>query len=168
MEAIFNRRSVRKYKDQVVEKDKIIELLKAAMQAPSAGNQQPWEFIVVQEKHTLKELSLASPFAKFVEDAPLAIVLLSDEERLKYPQNWQQDMGAAAENILLEATDLGLGGVWLGVAPFEDREENIRNLFQLNDNLRPYCVIALGYPAEGLGNKFIDRYDESRVHFEKI
>lgn len=168
MEAIFNRRSVRKYKDQVVEKDKIIELLKAAMQAPSAGNQQPWEFIVVQEKHTLKELSLVSPFAKFVEDAPLAIVLLSDEERLKYPQNWQQDMGAAAENILLEATDLGLGGVWLGVAPFEDREENIRNLFQLNDNLRPYCVIALGYPAEGLGNKFIDRYDESRVHFEKI
>lgn len=168
MEAIFNRRSVRKYKDQVIEKDKIIELLKAAMQAPSAGNQQPWEFIVVQEKHTLKELSLASPFAKFVEDAPLAIVLLSDEERLKYPQNWQQDMGAAAENILLEATDLGLGGVWLGVAPFEDREENIRNLFQLNDNLRPYCVIALGYPAEGLGNKFIDRYDESRVHFEKI
>ncbi|MDP0505968.1 MAG: nitroreductase family protein [Fusobacterium sp. JB019] len=168
MEAIFNRRSVRKYKDQVVEKDKIIELLKAAMQAPSAGNQQPWEFIVVQEKHTLKELSLASPFAKFVEDAPLAIVLLSDEERLKYPQNWQQDMGAAAENILLEATDLGLGGVWLGVAPFEDREENIKNLFQLNDNLRPYCVIALGYPAEGLGNKFIDRYDESRVHFEKI
>ncbi|MDP0493960.1 MAG: nitroreductase family protein [Fusobacterium sp. JB021] len=168
MEAIFNRRSVRKYKDQVVEKDKIIELLKAAMQAPSAGNQQPWEFIVVQEKYTLKELSLVSPFAKFVEDAPLAIVLLSDEERLKYPQNWQQDMGAAAENILLEATDLGLGGVWLGVAPFEDREENIKNLFQLNDNLRPYCVIALGYPAEGLGNKFIDRYDESRVHFEKI
>ncbi|MFK4784748.1 nitroreductase family protein [Fusobacterium sp. MFO224] len=168
MEAIFNRRSVRKYKDKPVEKEKVIKLLKAAMQAPSAGNQQPWEFIVVQEKDNLKELSKVSSFAKFVEDAAVAIVLLSDEERLKYPENWQQDMGAAAENILLEATDLGLGGVWLGVAPFEDREEHLKDMFLLNDNLRPYCVIALGYPVEGLGNKFIDRYDEKRVHFEKI
>lgn len=168
MEAIFNRRSVRKYTNQTVEEEKIIKLLKAAMQAPSAGNQQPWEFIVVRKKDTLKELSVTSPFAKFVEDAAIAIVLLSNEERLKYPENWQQDMGAAAENILIEATDLGLGAVWLGVAPFEDRENHIEDIFQLSENLKPYCLIALGYPMEGSENKFIDRYDEKRVHFEKI
>lgn len=117
MDAIFNRRSIRKYKDKPVEKEKIEKLLRAAMQAPSAGNQQPWEFIVIQDKENLKKLSGMSPYSKLIMNAPLTFVLLGNKDKMKFPENWQQDMGASAENILLEAVELGLGAVWLGVAP---------------------------------------------------
>jgi len=168
MEAIFIRRSIRKYKNQPVEKDKIDILLRAAMQAPSAGNQQPWEFIVVQERENLIKLSEASPYSKPVKDAPLAFVLLGNEEKMKFPENWQQDMGAATENILLQAVELKLGSVYLGVAPNEERENIIKKMFNLPDNMKPFCIIAIGYPAEGQENKFIDRYDEKRIHYERF
>ncbi|MGB4587713.1 MAG: nitroreductase family protein [Clostridiaceae bacterium] len=168
MEAIFTRRSIRKYKNQPVEKEKIDKLLKAAMQAPSAGNQQPWEFIVVQERENLVRLSEASPYSKPVKDAPLAFVLLGNVERMKFPENWQQDMGAATENILLQAVELKLGAVCIGIAPSEDRENFVKKMYSLPENIKPFCIIAIGYPAEGQENKFIDRYDEKRVHYEKF
>ena len=167
MEVILTRRSVRKYKDQPIEKEKIDILLKAAMQAPSAGNQQPWEFIVVQERENLIKLSGMSPYSKLVKDAPLALVLLGNEERMKFSDNWQQDMGAATENILLQAVELKLGAVWLGAAPNEDRENYLKEKLDLPEHIRPFCIIAIGYPADGQGNKFIDRYDEKRVHYER-
>ncbi len=168
MEAIFNRRSVRKYKDELVENEKIDKILRAAMQAPSAGNQQPWEFIVVKEKDNLKKLAKMSLYSKPIGEAPVAILLLANEERMRFSECWQQDMGAAAQNILLEAVELGLGSLWLGVAPIEDREKYVKNIFDLQDSLKPYCVITLGYPAEGQENKFIDRYDETRIHLERF
>jgi nitroreductase len=166
MEVIFNRRSVRKYKDQPVEKEKIEKLLRAAMQAPSAGNQQPWEFIVVQDKENLRQLSEASQYSKLVANSPVAFVLLANGSELRFPGNWEQDMGAAAENILLEAVELGLGGVWIGIAPEEDRMNYVKKMFNLNDNLKPFCIISIGYP-DGQENKFVDRFDESRIHYEK-
>lgn len=167
LEVIKSRRSIRKYEDKPVEKEKIEVLLRAAMQAPSAGNQQPWEFIVVQEKVSLKKLSLMSPFSKLVEKAPAAIVLLANEEKMKFPSIWQQDMGAAAENILLEAVEQGLGAVWLGVATIEDRENYLKKMFNLKDAITPFCVIALGYPKDEK-NKFVDRFDEARIHYEEF
>lgn len=167
MNSILTRRSIRKYEDKPVEKEKIEKLLRAAMQAPSAGNQQPWEFIVLQDKENLKKLSLMSPYSKLIENAPTAIVLLANEERMKFPSIWQQDMGAAAENILLEAVEQGLGAVWLGVAPIEDRVNYIKEMFNLKEAIIPFCVIALGYPKDE-ENRFVDRYDETRVHYEKF
>lgn len=167
MKAIFNRRSVRKYKNQAVENDKINKLLRAAMQAPSAGNQQPWEFIVLQDKDNLKKLSQMSPYSKLIADAPLAFILLGNDERIKYPENWQQDMGAATQNLLLEAVELDLGAVWMSAAPLEDRMNYIKEMFDLKENLMPYCVVAVGYPEEGKGNKFVDRFDETRIYYEK-
>lgn len=167
MEAIFIRRSIRKYTDEPVEKEKVEKLLRAAMQAPSAGNQQPWEFIVIQERENLIKLSEMSPYSKPVKDAPLAFVLLGDTEKMRFPENWQQDMGATAENILLQAVELKLGAVYLGAAPDEDRENYLKKMFNLPDNIKPFCVIAIGYPADGQSNRFIDRYDENRVHYEK-
>lgn len=167
MNAIYIRRSIRSYKEQIVEKEKIDKLLRAAMQAPSAGNQQPWEFIVVQNKNTLEKLSHLSPYAKPVARAPLALVLLANMEGLRFPENWEQDMSAATQNILLEAVELGLGAVWLGVAPNKDRMDYVKKLFNLPEKVKPFCVLAIGYPALGQENKFIDRYDESRVRYEK-
>jgi len=168
MESIFIRRSIRKYKAQPVEKEKTDKLLRAAMQAPSAGNQQPWEFIVVQDKANLKALSGMSPYSKLIAKAPLAIVLIGNEERMQFPENWEHDMGAAAENILLEAVESGLGAVWLSAAPLDERMNYIRKLFGLPESIKPFCVIAAGYPEDGQKNVFIDRYDKSRVHYEKF
>lgn len=167
MEIIFNRRSIRRYKNQAVEEEKIDKILRAAMQAPSAVNQQPWEFIVVRDKENLKKLSGISAYSKMVADAPLAIVPLGNEDKMILQHHWQQDLAAATQNILLEAAYLGLGAVWLGVAPMEDRMDYIRKLFGLSKKLRPFCVIPIGYPAEGHENKFVDRFDPSKVHYEK-
>lgn len=166
MNSIFNRRSIRAYKEKSVEDEKIEKLLRAAMQAPSAGNQQPWEFIVIREKDNLKKLSEMSPYSKCIEKAPLAIVLIADESKMRFPENWQQDMGASAENILIEAAELELGAVWLGAAPAEDRMNYIKEMFNLKESLKPYCVISIGYP-DLQENKFVDRFDGKRIHYEK-
>lgn len=166
MKEIFSRRSIRKFKDQAVEPEKIDRLLRAAMQAPSAANQQPWEFIVVQEKGTLEKLSLVSPYAKPVASSSVTFVILANNNVLKIPTAWEQDLGAAVENILLEAVHLELGGVWLGVATSEIVFENVRKLFDLPDNIKPFALVSVGYP-DGQKNEFVDRYNEGKVHYEK-
>lgn len=167
MNTIFTRRSIRNFTHQVVEREKIDKLLRAAMQAPSAGNQQPWEFIVVQDKTTLEKLGGLSPYAKPAAKAPLAFVLVAREEGLRFPEYWEQDMSAATQNILLEAVELGLGAVWLGAAPVKERMDYLREMFNLPEKIKPFCVIALGYPAPGQENRFVDRFEASRVHYEK-
>ena len=164
MDIINERRSIRKYTDKKVEKDIIEQLLRAAMQAPSAGNQRPWEFIVVQNKEMLTKLSNTHPYSSMVKDAPLAIVLVANENRMRFPENWQQDMSAATENLLLEVTEVGLGAVWLGIAPVEDRMKYIRELFRLEDNMLPFALVPIGYP-NGQDNHFVDRFEEERIHY---
>ncbi len=168
MKEIFERRSVRLYQDKKVEPEKIEKLLRAAMQAPSAGNQQGSEFLVVTEPSSLQKLSLMSPYSRLIEKAPVAIILLGNEKRLKFPENWEQDLGAAAENILLEAVHLDLGAVWLGVHPLQERINAVKEQFSLPEEYRPFAVIAAGYPKDQSANKFVDRWDEDRVHYEKI
>ena len=165
MEVIFNRRSIRKYVDKPVEKEKMEKLLRAAMQAPSAGNQQPWEFIIVEDKERLKKLSEASPYSKMVANSPVTVVLLSRKEGVKFPPCIPQDMGAAAENLLLEAVQLGLGAVWLGIAPVQERMNYIKDLFSLPESIEPFALIPVGYP-DGQKNEFVDRFDATRIHYE--
>ena len=107
-----------------------------------------------------------SPYAGPCASAPAAIVLLANLGNLHFPDNWQQDMGAAAENLLLEAVHLGLGAVWMAASPEEEREKYVRELFGLPEQVRPFSVIAVGYPAEGQSNRFVDRYEANRVHYE--
>ncbi len=166
MEEIFIRRSIRKFTNQAVEAEKIDKLLRAAMQAPSAGNQQEWEFIVVEDKERLAQVAETSPYAKPLAGSGVTFILLADESKMKVPTGWEQDMGAAAENMLLEAVHLGLGGVWFGVATADFVVENVRKLFELPDHIRPFAMISVGYP-DGQKNQFIDRYQAERVHYEK-
>ncbi|WPK76470.1 nitroreductase family protein [Eubacterium callanderi] len=165
MNEIFNRASVRVFKDAPVEKEKIEMLLKAAMQAPSAGNQRPWEFIVVEDKKTLEQLSETDPYAKFVAKVPAAIVALGNTDEMRFPEHWEQDLGAACENILLEAVSQELGAAWLGVAPLKERMDHITKVFDLPDNIRPYAIIPFGYAKRPY--EVEERYDAGRVHFEK-
>ncbi len=166
MKEIFNRRSIRKFEDKPVEKEKVDKLLRAAMQAPSAANQQPWEFIVVKDKDALNKLSMMTPYSKPVANSAVALVLLANSDRFKIPTAWQEDMGAAAQNILLEAVHLDLGAVWLGVATSDSAISYIKETYGLPDHIKPFALIAIGYP-DGQKNEFIDRYNEQKVHYEK-
>ncbi len=165
MNEIYIRRSVRLYTDQSVEKEKIEQILKAGMQAPSAGNQRPWEFNIVNNKEILKKLSVASKYAGCTDKAQVAIVLLVNHNNLRFPEYTDQDMGACAQNILLEAVSLGLGAVWLGIAPLKDRERAISDIFDLPDNIQPFAIIPIGYPLNEGANQFINRYDPKKVTF---
>lgn len=164
-DVLNNRRSIREYSNQEVEDEKINLILRAAMQAPGSRlGAEPWEFVVIKNKETLEKLGEIKPR---VINAPVAIVLVANIERSFYKQVWQQDMSAAAENMLLEAVNLGLGGLWNGVAPLEDRMNQISEIIGITDkNIKPFCIITLGYPAEGWENKFLDKFDESRIHYE--
>lgn len=165
MEEIFHRVSVRKYQKKKVESEKQEQLLRAAMSAPSAGNQQPWEFLLIENQETLEALSHISPYAGCAASAPMAIVALADQKYCRFPENWQMDMSAAVENILLEAVNLGLGAVWLGVAPLEDRMAAVSRLFHLPDGLLAFAVIPCGYPEVQATQK--DRFNRDRIHYEQ-
>lgn len=162
MKEIFERVSIRRYTDQPVEDEKIIAILRAAMAAPSAGNQQPWEFFVVRDRSRLEELSRVSPYAGCTKAAPVAIVS-AYREKLWAPAYAQIDMSIAMENLWLACREQGLGGVWLGIAPVEDRMKAVEEIVGIPEGLRAFAVFPLGYPAES--RKQQDRFDESRIHF---
>lgn len=167
MKTIDIRRSVRKFINKPIEAIKIEKLLRAGMQAPSAGNQQPWEFVVVEQASIKEEISKMSPYAGAAKDAPLIIVVVGNMERMRFPENMEQDLGACTQNILLEAVEQGLGATWMSVHPQEDRIDCVKKVLEMPDNIKPYNIIIVGYPKDKDDNKFIDRYDESRIHFSK-
>jgi len=161
-EAILTRRSVRKYTSQPVPEEVVKRLLSAAMQAPSAGNQQPWHFIVVTRRKQLNAMAEVLPYGKMLTQAPLSIVICADMIGLKHQDYWVQDCSAATQNLLLAAHASGLGAVWLGVYPREDRIQNITRLLELPNHVDPLCAVALGFPVEKVEPE--DRYREERVH----
>ncbi|MCH4888543.1 nitroreductase family protein [Acidaminobacter sp. JC074] len=162
MKIIDNRRSVRSYLDKPVEQEKIEKILRAAMQAPSAGNQRPWEFVVVRNKTLLQKLSEMSPYSKMVASAPVAIVLLGKEKDLMFEEFWTQDMGACTQNLLLEIVEQGMGGVWLGVASQDDRMQYVKETLSLKEGM-PFAVVPFGYTDKE--QTYIDRYEEDRVTY---
>ncbi|CCJ33014.1 nitroreductase family protein [Caloramator australicus] len=165
MHEIFKRRSIRKYLDKPVAKEDIDDLLRAAMAAPSAGNEQPWEFIVVDDKNVLKRIADVHPYAKMLYEAPVAIVVCGDLNKEKYKGFWVQDCSAATQNILLEATDKGLGTVWIGVYPDDTRVKDISNIFGIPSNVIPLSIVAVGYPDQEMQE--VDRFDPQKIHYNK-
>ena len=166
MNNIYTRVSIRKYQDRPVEKEKTLAILRAAMQAPSAANQQPWEFIVIDDRQTIDKLSEFSPYAKMLPGAPLAVVIL-EKQGMRAPLFTEQDLGAAAQNMMLQLVEDGLGSVWMGVGRGSERETFLTEMFSLPETVKPFGVFAIGYPADENANKFVDRYEESRVHWNK-
>lgn len=162
MSSIFKRVSIRKYEDRPVEQEKIERILRAAMAAPSACNQQPWEFYVVTDKELIKKLSECSPYAGCAKDAPVVLVPCYRKTCL-LPLFAQLDMSAAVENLLLEASELGLGAVWMGIAPREERMEAVGKILSLPEKLAAFAIVPCGYPAEEREQQ--DRYEECRVHY---
>ncbi|SIR61431.1 nitroreductase family protein [Halanaerobium kushneri] len=165
MEEIFKRRSIRKYQDKKVEPEKIEKLLEAGVAAPSAGNEQPWHFVVIKDRERLNHLAEIHPYAKMLKEAPLAIAVCADLNKQKYEGFWVQDCSAATENILLEAVTLDLGTVWIGCHPAEDREKAVSDYLEMPNHFKTLSLIAVGYPAEEKGK--VDRLSDDIVHYEK-
>ena len=165
MKAILERRSIRKYTDETVSDQDIKELLQAAMAAPSAGNQQPWEFIVVNDRKILNKIPEVHPYSQMLKTAPLAIIVCGNLDKEMNKGYWVQDCTAATENILIEAQYKGLGAVWLGVYPREERVKGLKKLFDLSENIIPLSIISIGHPAEK--KEPSDRYNPSVIHVNK-
>ncbi|MFW5713211.1 MAG: nitroreductase family protein [Brevefilum sp.] len=165
LEAIFTRRSVRNFRsDPVVEED-IEELLRAGMQAPSAKNEQPWPFVVIDNPELLHAIPDFHPHAKMLMEAPLAILVCSDRKLETKRASWLQDCSAATQNILLAAHAKGLGATWLGIFPDSDRVFGIQDLVNLPKDIRPVSLVALGHPASK--PEPVDRFKAERVHINQ-
>ena len=161
MDEIFRRISVRRFTSQPVEAEKVERMLRAAMAAPSAQNQQPWEFYAVTRRETLDALAACSPYAGCLHGAPLGFVVCCKKDCL-IPDYANIDCSAATENLLLEAVSQGLGAVWLGITPRPERMEAARQVLNLPEIHYAFAFVACGYPAEDRPQQ--DRYDPSRVH----
>jgi nitroreductase len=165
LNAIYKRRSVRLYLDKPVPKDILEEILKAGMYAPSAFNKQPWHFIVCDKEKTVREVRELHHFTQSLETAPVAIIVCGDTELEYMPNFYPSDCAAAVQNILLAAKDLGLDTCWMGIYPSSELEESFSKHFELEENIKPYAMIALGY-----GNQNIpipERYNPDKIHYNK-
>lgn len=165
MSLIFKRRSVRRFKEETVSDDLIENLLKAGMQAPSSCNSQPWEFIVVSKPEDKQAISKMHRFAKPAAGASHLIITLGNLNDAKVIGMIEQDLGACNENILLQATHEGLGAVWLGFHPIENRTLKLKEYLNIPDYCIPFSVICVGWPADDGEVKI--RYDESKVHCDR-
>ncbi len=168
IENIMTRTSIRQYKDQPVEQEKIDVMLKAAMAAPSAVNLQPWHFIVITDKKTIDLLSGKQP-----TNAPLLIAMCGDTDKTtmpdgkgKLPDFWVQDVSAATQNLLLAAHALGLGAVWTGVYPVMERTAEVANVLNCPSNIVPVAVVRIGYPDESPEPK--NKFKEENISYNKF
>ncbi len=166
IESIMTRSSVRSYTSQRVSKEVVEEILRAAMAAPTAGNRQPWEFYVVRDTNLIKQMNRVTQYAAPMNEiAELAIIVcgVPSEAFPIEPRYWVQDVSAATENILLAAHALGLGAVWCGVYPGEDRVATLRELLDVPEKLVPFNIIMMGYPD---GEQIVkDKWKPEKVHY---
>ena len=151
LDNIFTRVSVRDYTSQKVEADKVDLMLRAGMAAPTARNTQPWHFLVVDDRAVLDAFAAVNFNKPKIDKCALAIVPCGDLSKAMEgveQEFWVQDVSAATENILLAAHALGLGAVWTGLYPRQERVEDASRVFGLREHIVPLCAILIGYPAE--------------------
>lgn len=165
LDAIFTRRSIRQYENKKVPDELVEKIMAAAMSAPSAGNQQPWQFVVVNDKSVLQELPKLNPYASMAKDAAVAILVCGDLSLEKHQGFWIEDCSAAVQNILLATHALGLGAVWTGIYPRQDRTDAFRKFFKLPEQIVPLALIPIGYPAQKPATQ--DRFRKDRIHLNK-
>lgn len=169
LDAIFSRRSVRKFKDEKLSDEAIHTILKAGMSGPTCANARDWSFIVVDDLTLLKQMADANGKpAKLLEKAPLAILICGDTSKaFKMAKDyWIIDGAIAGQNMILAAQDLGIGSVWLGTYPQMERVQAQKELFNLPEDQVPHSIIAFGYPQEEK-NESRDLYDQTVVHYNK-
>jgi nitroreductase len=168
LDYIFQRRSIRRYHQQPVEEEKLVQLLQAGMAAPSASNTRPWEFVIITKDETIGRLREVLQYGKFYAPAAIIVCANPNLDSIKKPSSfdyWVQDCSAATQNILVAAAGLGLGTCWLGIYPREQRVQVVREIAGLPETVTPLNVIYVGYPAEEKESR--SQYDPARIHRER-
>lgn len=165
MNAIFRRRSIRDFKDKIVPEKLIRKLLLAGMAAPSSWGSKPWHFVVIKDRKTLDEIAKRHEYAKMAARAPLAILVCCEPDKMKEAEFFPQDCSAATENILIEATHLGLGSVWVGLYPKSNLMNILKELTELPGNIIPFSLVIIGFPKEK--KPPYKEFLKERVHYEK-
>ncbi len=165
IEAILSRRSIRRYTDEPLPDLVVYEILRGAMSAPSAGNEQPWHFIVIRDRMILDKIQEIHPHSRMLSDASVAVLICGDLALEAHKGFWIQDCSAAAENLLLAAHAKGLGAVWLGIYPREDRVAGLKKLLDIPEGVIPFALVPLGHPAEDKPRE--DRFNIDRIHLER-
>jgi nitroreductase len=164
-EALLNRRSIRKYKDQKISKKDINKILKAAMYAPSAMNLQAWHFVVIDDRDVLIETIKSISYAEMLEQSAAAILVCGDSSIEKNKSWLLQNCSASIQNILLSAHGLGIGSCWIAIHGMDDVCKNVKAQFKLPENIVPVSLISLGYPDENVNAE--ERFKEDKIHFNK-
>ena len=167
LDALMGRRSIRAYTGQHVTDEQVETLLRAAMAAPSACNQQPWEYVVARNRETLSAVPSFHPFSSMLPNASCGIFVCCNAAALANPKCapfWVQDCSAATQNILLAAHAMGLGAVWLGAYPNQEICTRIAQLLSLPEGITAFSMVAVGVPAEHKAPS--QRFDPRRVHHE--
>lgn len=166
LDTIYLRRSIRVFQRRKIDREILIDLLKAGMAAPSASNSRPWEFILVTDEGLLEKLQSNLAYGKY--NAPAAAVVCANLSIAKNDSAyrfWVQDCSAASENILIAAAGMGLGTVWIGAYPKEDVMQTLRDILEIPADIYPLNIIYIGYPAEDKDAR--TQYEEERVHWNR-
>ncbi|MFO7946404.1 MAG: nitroreductase family protein [Armatimonadota bacterium] len=149
IKAIEERYSCRSYSSDPVSDEDVQEIVEAGMNAPSGVNHRPWHVVVVRDEETRKKLSQTHQYAGFCAESPVVFAVCGDETESEHW--WREDCAALIENMLLQATDLGLGTCWIGILGSEqrghDREEHVRKTLGIPDHIRVSALVSCGYPA---------------------
>jgi len=164
IECILTRRSIRKYTDRPVDNAVVKQLLQAAMAAPSSANEQPWQFVIIRDRQMLNHISRIHTFSYMLDQAALAILVCEDPTLEVNTGRGPLDCSNATMNILLAAHALGLGAVWVGIFPVQERIEKIRRLLDIPAHIIPIALVSLGYADEKPHME--DRFKEERVHHD--
>ena len=162
IEVIHTRRSIRKYQDKEVSADLIQKLLAAAMQAPSTADARPWHFIVVTDPAIKNQMRDVHPYVKMVTESPVSILICADVKKEIFSDFWPQDCAAAMQNLLLAAHASGLGAVWTGIHPIDERVQKFKEICDLPENIIPFGLAVIGWPDQEVKSE--ERYDEGLVH----
>ena len=163
MKAILTRRSIRKYKAKEITKEQVNEIIKAAMYAPSAFNNQPWQFIAVDKKEILDKIFKIIPHAEMLQQAAAAIIVCGDKNLEENINLIALNCSAATQNALLAIHDLGLGAVWVSAYPVEGTITGLKKLFNLPENIVPISILSIGYPDEEVTTE--ERFKPEKIHF---
>jgi nitroreductase len=165
LEAIHTRRSIREYQDKPIAPELVQQVIGAAMMAPSAGNARPWQFIVLDDPEVVREIPRIHPHGAMATDAAVSILVCGDLGLEKYPGNWIADCSAATQTLLLAAHAQGLGGVWTGVYPEQDRIQGFQKLLGLPQHVVPLALVPLGYPRRA--GRRQNRYEAAKIHHNR-
>jgi len=158
MDSILARRSIRKYVDKKISEDDINKMIKAGMNAPSARNMKTSEFVVIKDRSILDAIVDKNPHASMLKEANLAIAVCGKE----LSEFWHSDLAASTQNILIKATELGIGSCWIGIYPIDQKEEDMKEVLNVPSDVRVFSVISLGYPNEQ--KDMNNRFDEEKIH----